>query len=82
MSKIVLGFPNIDESPINEPDTTLELVHIMGKNLSFLLARPLNLVTNRLTNVGGNENCIITYCKFAPIPHEGIIHNYIVMFHV
>ncbi len=82
MNKIVLGFPNINESPINEPDTTLELGHIMGKIFSFLLARPSNLVTNHLSNVGGNENCIIMYCKFAPIPHESIIHDYIVMFHV
>ncbi len=82
MSNIVLRFPNINESPINEPDTTLELGHIIGKSFSFLLARPWNLVTNRLTNVGSNENCIITYCKFAPIPHGGIIHDYIVMFHV
>jgi hypothetical protein len=58
----------------------------MGKIFSFLSARPSNLVTNHLTNVEGNENCIIMYCimycKFAPISHESIIHDYIVMFHV
>ncbi len=59
MNRIVLGFPNLNESPINEPDTTLELGHIMGNFFSFLLARPSNLVTNRLINVGSNENCMI-----------------------
>jgi len=82
MSKIVLGLPNFNESPINESDTTLKLGHIMGKGFSFLLVRPWNLVTNRIINVGGNENCIITYCRFTLIPHEGIIHDYIIMFHV
>jgi hypothetical protein len=34
--RMVLGFMNIDESPINEPNTTLELGHMLGKSCMFL----------------------------------------------
>jgi hypothetical protein len=37
MNKIVLRFLNIDESFINELDTTLELGHMLGKNCSHVL---------------------------------------------
>jgi hypothetical protein len=60
-------------------NTTLELKHMLGKNILLLLARPLNLIINCFIIIGGDENHIIT---FAPIPYENIIHDYIVMFYV
>jgi hypothetical protein len=75
MSRIVLGFLDLDENPINEPpspDTTLELKHMLGKNSLLLLARPLNLIINYFIIVGSNEN---TSSHIAPIPYENIIHD-------
>jgi hypothetical protein len=74
MSGIVPRFKDLNESPINEPNTTLELEHMLGKNCIFLLTQPSNLVTNHFINAEGDENYIITYNKFALVPHEGIIH--------
>jgi len=68
VNKIVLEFLNINESLINELDTTLELGHMLGKNCSLVLAKPLNIIINCFINVRGNENCIITYCILVPIP--------------
>ncbi len=76
-NRIDLGFMNFDESPINEPNTTLKLGHMLGKS-----CRPSNLVTNCLINVGSDKNCIITYNTFALVPHDDIIHDYIIMFHI
>ncbi len=67
-NKIVVGFLNIDESFINELDTTVELGHMLGKNCLLILVKPSNIIINCFINVGGNENCIITYCILALIP--------------
>jgi hypothetical protein len=55
----------------------MELKHMLGKSFLLLLIWPLNLITNHFINARGDA-----YSKLAPIPHEGIIHDYIVMFHV
>jgi hypothetical protein len=45
-SKIVPRFTNLNENPIDDPNITLELKHMLGKSLLLLLIRPLNLITN------------------------------------
>ncbi len=75
MNKIVLGFLNIDESFINELDTTLELGHMLGKNHLLILAKPSNIIINCFINVGGNENSIITYYILAPIPSSCFMYR-------
>lgn len=74
MSGIVPRFKDLNESPINEPNTTLELKHMLGKDCLLLLTEPSNLITNLLINARGDENYIITYSKLALVLHEGIIH--------
>jgi len=74
MSGIVPQFKDLNESPINEPNTTLGLKHMLGKNCLLLLTQPSNFITSCLINVRGDENYIIAYKKLALIPHEGIIH--------
>ncbi len=39
MNGVVPRFKDLDESPINEPNTTLELKHLLGKNCVLLLCR-------------------------------------------
>jgi hypothetical protein len=63
MSGIVPRFKHPNESPINEPNTNLELGHMLGKNCLLLLTQPSNLVTNHLINAEGDENYIIAYNK-------------------
>jgi hypothetical protein len=73
---------NLNENPIDVLNTTQKLRHMLNKNYLFLLTQPLNLITYHLINAWGDENHIITYSKFVPVPHEGILHDYIMTFHV
>jgi hypothetical protein len=44
---------DLNESSINEPNTTLELKHMLGKNCLLLLTQPSDLITNRLIDAEG-----------------------------
>ncbi len=74
MSGIVPRFKDLNESPINEPNTTLGFMHMLGKDCLLLSTQPSNLITNLLVNARGDENYIIAYSKLVLVPHEGIIH--------
>ncbi len=79
---IIPMFLDFDESPINEPNTTLELRNMHTNNHLFLKIWPLNIITQHRIDARGNENYIITYSKLVPIPKKCVIHDIIVMFHV
>ncbi len=79
---IIQGFLDLDECPINESNTTLELEDLCTKNHSFLKVRQSNLIAKCWIDARCNENCIIAYNIFDPILKECVIHDNIVMFHV
>jgi hypothetical protein len=81
-SNIVLGFSNLDESPINEFNTTMEFKDLRTKNRPFLKIQPSNLLIDCFIDAKCNENCIIAYNILVPILEECAIHDYIIMFHV
>jgi hypothetical protein len=74
--------PDINEGPINESNTTLELKDLCTKSHSFLEIWPLNFVVECQIDAKCNENCIIKYSRLVPILKECVIHDNIVMFHV
>jgi hypothetical protein len=77
---IIPRLVNLDENPINEFNTTLEFRDVLCKGNLLLNNRSLNLVSYNLTNAWCNTNCIIKYYILALIPHECVIHEYIIMF--
>ncbi len=76
-SKIVPRFTNLNENPIDGPNTTLEFKHMLVKSFLLLFIQPSNPITNHFINARGDA-----YNKLVPIPHKCIIHDYIIMFHV
>jgi hypothetical protein len=50
MTESVLRSTNLNESPIDELNTTLKLKHMLNKNYLFLLIQPSNLITYHLIN--------------------------------
>jgi hypothetical protein len=77
---IIPRLVNLDESPINEFNTTLEFRDVLCKANLLLSNRSSNLVSYGLTNAWCNKNFIIIYYILAPIPHECVIHENIIMF--
>jgi hypothetical protein len=82
MGNIIPRFPDFDESPINEFNTTLELKNLDANNHLLLKIWLLNIITQHQIDARCNENYIITYSKLVPIPKKCVIHDNIVMFHV
>jgi hypothetical protein len=50
MNEIIIRSTNLNESPIDEFNTTLKLKHMLNKNYLFLLTQPLNFITYHLIN--------------------------------
>ncbi len=72
MCFILLRFVDLDQSAINEFNTFWQLTQMHTQGNFIIKCGPLNLI----------YKCIITQSKFHLVPHEGIIHKDIVMFHL
>ncbi len=53
-NNIVLGFSNLDESPFNESNTTMEFKDLRTKNHPFLKTQPSDLVIDCFIDVKCN----------------------------
>jgi hypothetical protein len=82
MRRIVPRLANFDDNSFNESNATLKLWKLHHQHSSFLPNGSLNLIDNDKIDARCYEDAIIIYCIFIPIPHENIIFNNIIMFHV
>ncbi len=82
MGRIVLRFADFDENLINKSNLALKLWKLDHQYSSFLPNGSLNLIDNGKIDARCYKDAIINYCTFIPIPHESIIFNNIIMFHV
>jgi hypothetical protein len=62
---IILKFANLNESPIDESNITLEFRDVCTEG-NILSSKPLDLITFGFINARCDEKCIITYCTLVP----------------
>jgi hypothetical protein len=82
MGRIVPRLADFDENLINKSNATLELWKLHHQHSSFLRNGSLNLINNGKIDARCYKNVINIYYTFIPIPHENVIFNNIIMFHV
>lgn len=73
---------HLDENPINQSNITLEFANVHTKSHLLLNIKPLNFIAYGFIDIGCNKNCIITNYTLTLVPHECILHDHIIMFHV
>jgi hypothetical protein len=81
MGQIVPRFMDFDEGPIDKSKATLELWKLCCQNPLLFNSGPTNFIDNGKIDARCNKYAIIIYCVLAPISHEGIILNHIIIFH-
>jgi hypothetical protein len=70
---------NLDQSAVNEPITTGKLPQMCTQGHPLFNYGPLDLITKCIDDAWCNDQCIITQCRFRPIPHEHVIFSDAIM---